>query len=181
MKKTLKIIIITLIALLLLFVLSIAAWVFIVIPNLESAESGISEPGPAMSEIAEISEKIDFNESNGVLYVNNEIVVFVRSSASEEKITALFDSFDAEIDDSMADIYVYRLVFREAMSYDELEAMVKRIKAESIVENAYLNTVTELQSDSYDSEDDFEYKEASYPNDPWNGDSWNVSVKDSSS
>lgn len=176
MKKTLKIIIITLIALLLLFVLSIAAWVFIVIPNLESAESGISEPGPAMSEIAEISEKIDFNESNGVLYVNNEVVVFVRSSATEEKITALFDSLDAEIDDSMADIYVYRLVFREAMSYDELEAMVKRIKAESIVENAYLNTVTELQSDSYDSEDDFEYKDASYPNDPWNGDSWNVSV-----
>lgn len=176
MKKFLKKLLIVLIVLILLFVLFMAAWVFFIYPTFVSPENEIEEAEPGIVEIIEETEKIDINESNGVIYVNNEIIVFVKSSSSQEKITALLEPLGAQIDDSMADIYIYRLIFKDAMSYDDLEAMIKKIKADSIVEDAYLNTVTELESDAAESEDDFEYKDAVYPDDPWNNDSWNISA-----
>lgn len=174
MKKIIKKIAVFLIALILLFALFVVAWVFLIFPSFVAPKDEIAEVEPGSIQIAEDSEKIDFNEANGVLYVNNEIIVFVRASASEDKIAALFDSFDAEIDESMADIDVYRLVFKEAMTYDDLESLIKKIKSDPIVENAYLNTVTEFEADTTDTEDDFEYKNPAFPDD--NSDTWNVTV-----
>lgn len=182
MKKILKRILISAVVLLVLFVLFMAAWIFLIFPYFIAEEGGTAEVQPGIVEKAEESEKIDFNQSNGVLYVNDEIVVFVRESAPQEKITALFSSLDAEIDDSMADIYLYRLIFREPMSYDDLDALVRKISADPSVEKAYLNTVTELEADAAGeegtdgSEEDFEYREAAYPDDPWDGVQWNVRV-----
>lgn len=176
MKKIIKKIAVFLIALILLIALFVVAWVFLIFPSLVAPKDEVAEVEPGSVQIAEDSEKIDFNETNGVLYVNNEVIVFVRASASEDKIAALFDSFDAEIDESMADIDVYRLVFKEAMTYDDLESLIKEIKSNPIVENAYLNTVTEFEADTTDVEDEFEYKNPAFPDDPWNSDTWNVSV-----
>lgn len=176
MKKIIKKIAVFLIALILLLALFVVAWVFLIFPSFVAPKDEVAEVETGSVQIAEDSEKIDFNESNGVLYVNNEVVVFVRSSASEEKIAALFNSFDAEIDESMADIDVYRLVFKEAMMYADLESLIKKIKSDPIVENAYLNTVTEFEADTTDTEDDFEYKNPAFPDDPWNSDTWNVTV-----
>ena len=176
MKKIIKKIAVFLIALILLFALFVVAWVFLIFPSFVAPKDEVAEVEPGSIQIAEDSEKIDFNEANGVLYVNNEIIVFVRASASEDKIAALFDSFDAEIDESMADIDVYRLVFKEAMTYDDLESLIKKIKSDPTVENAYLNTVTEFEADTTDAEDDFEYKNPAFPDDPWNSDTWNVTV-----
>lgn len=176
MKKIIKKIAVFLIVLILLLVLFVVAWVFLIFPSFVAPKDEVAEVEPGSVQIAEDSEKIDFNEANGVLYVNNEVIVFVRASASEDKIAALFDSFDAEIDESMADIDVYRLVFKEAMTYDDLESLIKKIKSDPIVENAYLNTVTEFEADTTDTEDDFEYKNPAFPDDPWNSDTWNVTV-----
>lgn len=176
MKKIIKKIAIFLVALILLLALFVVAWVFLIFPSFVAPKDEVAEVEPGSIQIAENSEKIDFNEANGVLYVNNEVIIFVRASASEDKIAALFDSYDAEIDESMADIDVYRLVFKEAMTYDNLEALIKKIKANPIVENAYLNTVTEFEADTTDAEDDFEYKNPAFPDDPWNSDTWNVTV-----
>ena len=176
MKKIIKKIAVFLIALILLLALFVVAWVFLIFPSFVAPKDEVAEVEPGSVQIAEDSEKIDFNEANGVLYVNNEVIIFVRASASEDKIAALFDSYDAEIDESMADIDVYRLVFKEAMTYDNLEALIKKIKANPIVENAYLNTVTEFEADTTDAEDDFEYKNPAFPDDPWNSDTWNVTV-----
>lgn len=176
MKKIIKKTAVFLIALILLLALFVVAWVFLIFPSFVAPKDEVAEVEPGSVQIAENSEKIDFNETNGVLYVNNEVIVFVRASASEDKIAALFDSFDAEIDESMADIDVYRLVFKEAMTYDDLESLIKKIKSNPIVENAYLNTVTEFEADTTDVEDEFEYKNPAFPDDPWNSDTWNVSV-----
>lgn len=176
MKKIIKKIAVFLIALLLLLAILVVAWVFLIFPNFVAPKDEVAEVEPGAIEIAEESEKIDFNESNGVLYVNNEVIVFVRSSASEDKISALLSSFEAEIDESMADIGVYRLVFPKVMTYDDLESLIKKIKSDPIVENAYLNTVTEFEADTTDTEDDFEYKNPAFPDDPWNSDTWNVTV-----
>ena len=178
MNKLIKKILIAAASVLLLFALFIVAWVFLIFPNfVEPDQSEVSEPKPGPVSIAEESEQVDFNEENGVLYVNNEVVVFIRTTAAQDRIDALFDSLDAEVDNTMADIGVYRLVFANAMSYDELESLINRIKSESIVENAYINTVTELESDAEETEeDDFDYKDPDYPDDPWDNDTWDVSV-----
>lgn len=182
MKKILKRILIAVVILLVLFVVFLAAWVFLIFPTFFAGESETAEPQPGIVEKAEESERIDFNSSNGVAYVNNEVVVFVKETADQKKISDLFDGLGAEIDDSMADIYLYRLIFRESMSYDELDSLVGRINAEPIVERAYINAVTELETDANEDagpggeEDDFEYRDPAYPDDPWNGDDWDVSA-----
>ncbi len=176
MKKIIKKIAVFSIALLLLLAVFVVAWVFLIFPGFVAPKEEVAEVEPGAIEMAEESEKIDFNESNGVLYVNNEVIVFVRVSASEDKISALFSSFEAEIDESMADIGVYRFVFQNAMTYDDLESLIQKIKSDPIVENAYLNTVSEFGADTTGTENDFEYKNPAFPDDPWNRDTWNVSV-----
>lgn len=176
MKKIIKKIVIFFIVLVFLFVLFMGVWAFFIFPNFIAVNNEHVENERGIAEIAEESEKVDFNESNGVLYVNNEVIVFVRESAQEKEISALFDSFKSEVDEAMADIGVYRLVFKNAMRYDELEALIKKIQSDPIVENAYLNTVTEFEADTTGEDDDFEYRDPAYPNDPWNGDSWEVGV-----
>ncbi len=178
MKTVLKKISIFLAVLLLVFALFMVAWVFLIFPNFVSLENKMAEEEPTPVEVAEGSGKIDLNGTNGVLYINNEIIVFVRSSTSQEEAAALFEAFDAQIDDSMADIDVYRLMFKEAMPYDDLEALIKKIKAEPLVENAYLNTVTEFEPDVVGSEDGFAYQGPVYPNDLWNNDPWDTGVPD---
>lgn len=176
MKKLLKRFMIFFTIALLLFVALILAWAFFIYPHFFDETDDAREAESGFSEITEGSEHVDFDESNGILYANNEIVFMIRESASDEKRAALLDSLDAEIDDTMADIGVYRLVYSNAMTYDELESLVRKLKSEPIVEDAYLNTVTEFSSDAEGSDDDFEYAEPVYPNDKWNGDAWNVAV-----
>jgi len=173
MKKALKRLLIVLLVLAVLFALFLAAWVFLIYPNFVAQGDPGEEPG--IVEIAEKSERIDFNEENGVPYMNNEVVVFVSASASEEEAADLLGRYDADVDDSMADIRVYRLVFGEAMEYGELEDLIEELKDDPIVEDAYLNTVTELETDAA-GEEEFEYRDPVYPNDPWNGDTWDVAV-----
>ena len=177
MKKTVKNLLIFLIALIFLLILFSLAWAFFIFPNFISPKDEVEETETRFHKIAKESEKIDFNESNGMLYVNNEVVVFIKDETAKEKISALFDSFDAEVDESMSDINVYRLSFKKSMTYEELESLIKKIKSDSIVDNAYLNTVSEFESDTSDAKDDFKYKSSFFPDDPWNDNiSWNVSA-----
>jgi len=73
------------------------------------------------------------------------------------------------------------------MSFEELQTVLKKLKKNDIVEDAFLNTVHEEEGDNFlILEDDggggasVEEKEASlfYPDDPWNKDAkeWNVDV-----
>ncbi|GAA6396765.1 S8 family serine peptidase [Solibaculum mannosilyticum] len=176
MKRILKRISIFIISLLLLFALFLVVWIFLIFPHFIATDNKFTETQPSFSKIAEESEKIDFNESNGIPYVNNEVVVFIKQSATSEEIETLFHNFEADVEESMADICVYKLIFNDAMSYDDLESLIKELKANSIVDNAYLNTITEFDLDAIDEEGDFEYQNPSYPDDPWNHDTWNVDV-----
>ncbi len=181
MKKAFKIIGIVLATLVLLFALFLAAWVFVIFPNVvATTENGIVETQPGLEELAEESERVDMNSSNGMVYVNNEMVVFLQTNASQERVEAFFAAYDAEIDDTMADIQIYKMIFPEAMTYDELESLLQEIESNSIVESAYLNTVSQFEEDAIEAEDaeedDFDYQEPVYPNDTWNYDSWNLDV-----
>lgn len=144
MKKIIKKKAIFLLALILMLVIFVVVWVFLISPNFVDQKDELVEYDPDPVQIAENSEKIDFNEDNGVLYVNDEVIVFVKTSSSENEIAALFDTLGGQVDESMADINVYRLFFEDAMTYEELEALVKKIKSNHIVDDVYLNTASQL-------------------------------------
>ena len=169
MKKIIKRIAIFLIVLLILTAVFLAMWVFYIFPHFFTPKDEFVEDEPGIVELAETSEKIDVNESSGLVYVNNEVIVLTKTWASEAKILALFDTLEAEVDSSMADIGVYRLIFQNSMTYEELQTLIKKLKSESLVDDAYLNMMTELENDETSSESIF-------PKDPWNGDAWNVEV-----
>lgn len=175
MEKVLKRIAISLIALILLFALFLAAWAFLIYPNLIADPSAADETN-ALPELAESSERLDYNSENGVLYVNNEIIVFLSDGATSAHLASLLSDFTVEIDEAMADIGAYRLCFADKMTYDELESLVKRLKSDSLVVDAYLNAAFAVEEDAAESEDDFTEKSARFPNDPWNGDGWNLAV-----
>lgn len=172
MKKTIKRILIAMIIILAVLIVFVAAWIFFIAPKVLQDDADAIGNETEIFQIAEKSEKIDINNSNGVMYVNNEIVVFIQTSAGVEEATALFSEFDANLDETMADIGVYKLIFKNSMTYDELEDTIEKLKTEEIVEDACLNTITLIEQDT--KEDDFVYKESVYPNDSWNGSAWSV-------
>ena len=118
MKKIIKRIAIFLIVLLILTAVFLAMWVFYIFPHFFTPKDEFVEDEPGIVELAETSEKIDVNESSGLVYVNNEVIVLTKTWASEAKILALFDTLEAEVDSSMADIGVYRLIFQNSMTYE---------------------------------------------------------------
>ena len=168
MKKKLKGFLAFLAILLGLAVLTTAGVVFVLPRFINASEDTSSE--------IEMPEKMEINESNGMLYMNNEAIIFIRQPVRQEAVAELFEAYEAQVDDSMADIGIYRLIFQESMEYDELEDLIEELKEDPNVEDAYLNLGIEFEEDAIDEEDDFEYKEPLYPNDPWKNDDWNVKV-----
>ena len=134
MRKILKRLGIGLAVALLLFALFLAAWVLVIFPNFVDTGRQPDEDEPGMVELAEESPRIDFRESNGMLYINNEVVVFLRTSVEAEEAAAFLASYEAEVDDAMADIGIYKLIFPEAMTYEELEELLREIRSHDLVE-----------------------------------------------
>lgn len=174
MKKICKRILIGLLILILAFGAFLALWVFFLFPNFFDPNRNEIDETPF---IAEESEYIDFNQENGVLYINNEVVIFAKASTTAEQMVRLAEDYGGELDETMGDIGVYKLMLKDAMTYEELERLVKKIKTRDTVEDAYLNVVSEFEADEEEGEeDDFPYKDAAYPSDSWNGDDWDMEV-----
>lgn len=175
MNKKLKTALWIAIGLLLVLVVLFAAqigWTYFTFKNTqeETSQTVLDE-----TTLAEILDNVDFDSETGMLYVNNQIIVFTKTSASDEDVAEFLSSQHSTVDDSMADIGVYNLIYPEAKTYDELQVLIRRIQSDPVVENAYLNLVTQFESDSTE-EKDFEYKDPVQPNDPWEESDWNVSV-----
>jgi len=160
----------------------IAIW-----PTWKKYYKGDQVDDPNEPRIAVESEYIDFNSENGLLYVNNEIIIVTYEGASRSDIETLAQDFKADLVSAMEEIGFWQLRFKERMSFEELQTVLKKLKKNDIVEDAFLNTVHEEEGDNFlILEDDggggasVEEKEASlfYPDDPWNKDAkeWNVDV-----
>ncbi|WP_455137196.1 S8 family serine peptidase [Thermophilibacter sp.] len=138
-------------------------------------ESLTGGQGVSPSELAEKSELVDVSP-DGVTYMNNEILVYAADGADAAQLQELFSSVGAsDVDDSLADLTLYRLVFSESLTYDDLAAKLDALNASPLVDEAMLDPVV---STGTDAEDDFQTADAAYPNDPWEGSSssWDVSV-----
>ena len=141
-----------------------ASWLFLLSPALspENSAGGVEE----IIQLASESPYIDFDQDTGILYVNNEVIVFLDSDASLQQVQAFLDFQQAQVDDLMADLHIYRLIYPQQMTFDELEGLVEQLKSNAIVEDAYPNPVILSDSDEIESET-VEEKDPVYPDDPW--------------
>ena len=124
--------------------------------------------------IASEFDNIDFNSDNGSLYINDEVILVTQEGVSRTEVEGLLEDFRAEIVGAMEDIGFWQIRFKDTMTYDELESVLKKLKRSDIVEDAYLNTVYEVEQD--ENEEEIATVEPSYPDDPWDGDAntWNT-------
>ena len=116
-----------------------ASWLLLLSPALspENSAGGVEE----IIQLASESPYIDFDQDTGILYVNNEVIVFLDSDASLQQVQAFLDFQQAQVDDLMADLHIYRLIYSQQMTFDELEGLVEQLKSNAIVEDAYPNPV----------------------------------------
>lgn len=170
MKRTAKTLLNVLLITIIVLAVYVSAYAFIVIGD----NADITQEESEMQKLALGSERVDYNEDNGILYINNEIVVFMRNTATDVDIEEFLADCGAEADESMADIGVYKLIYRSAMSYGELEELVSDLNRNAVVDRAYINALVEFEEDTAD--DDFDYAEPVYPNDDWNADKWDVNA-----
>ena len=153
-----------------IIVVSVAAAVAAVLDR-KSVESTPTTP---VEELAEQSERVDLDESSGVAYVNNEVIVYLALDANADDAAGLFSSVGAsDVDDTMGDIGLYRLVFPDAMSHEELISVVATLSESPLVSSASLDPVIMPEEDAEDS-GELEPADARTPNDPWNNASWDV-------
>lgn len=143
-----------------------------------SGSSGNSDP----AQIAAESEQVDVSP-DGVVYMNNELLVYVQAGATDAEARELFSAVGAStVDDTMSDIGLYRLIFAESLSYDELTSKLETLNASALVDNALLDPVALLEPDDTDDEESTATDSATettspvYPDDPWDGSSWDISV-----
>ena len=175
MNKVLKKLLIAFAVLVLCVAAFLVSWVYLIFPKLQNSDLYRStDPSARIETIAEENEQIDFNESSGLLYVNNEIVVVAAADAGSGDMNALAAEQGATIDDTMADIGIYKFTYPARMSYKKLESTITEIKENLSVADAYFNTVSPLEADAVD--EDFDYRSPVYPKDDWSGDAWNTSV-----
>lgn len=151
----------------------LAAWVFILNP-IFNRDIMIREQEPSAPSVTEELGSVVFEEDTGMLYMNNEIIVVAALDAEESDIAALAEKNDAQLDTTMGDIGIYKLSFASAMSYDELNKVMHSLERSESVEEAYLNVVSEMSTDTVDTDGEFEYKDPLYPDDPWEKAVWNM-------
>ncbi|MDD3217787.1 MAG: S8 family serine peptidase [Lachnospiraceae bacterium] len=99
---------------------------------------------------------IAVSETN-VLYANDQLIVSAVMGTSYETIENMAQRYDAEISGWIEAMDYFQLSFSQQKSYEEMQGMMNAISAESCVENCYLNTWSENETNGY------------VPNDPWNG------------
>lgn len=168
MSKGLKRTLAAALALLAAFILYIAVGTTLRFTRARAESAGRMDP----AELAAASKNIDLDKDSGSAYVNNEVVIVMNGSVSEAEAQAYLAGFDAEIDEDLADVGIYRLVFEAAMSRSELEDLVGEIQASGYADGAYISTLSFFETESVE----IEPRRPAYPDDEWDGDSWSVSV-----
>lgn len=125
-------------------VLLVSAAIVVAISGCARSDGTVNEHSSSSSpeQIAEKSDFINFDESSGEAYVNNELLVYVEQDADADETEQLFSSVGvSSVDDTMSDIGLYRLVFPNAMSREELEDIISTLSENPIVSSAELDPI----------------------------------------
>lgn len=134
-------------------------------PSETTATGKITYKAPTESDIDYGSIEYE-GQTYSAEYVNNQLIVVFYSSVNRSNAEKLIESYDASIVGEIETIRMYQIEFPSSKTLTELNSILNELKEEDIVEDAYLNTVVECESniDPY------------YPDDTWdinNGEVWN--------
>lgn len=148
---------------------------FVAFPLWRHYVNNASPKLPSPEEIANQSDTISYDADSGALYMNNEVIVMTAIDTPPWRIDEIADAYAAKIVSSMEDIGFWQLELETALSYDEISHLLKKIKREEGVEDAYLNHVMQIDTqNTEDTAENFEHKPPFSPNDSWNGDAWSM-------
>lgn len=123
-----------------------------------------------IQELTEAHQEITADE-DGMIYLNNEIIVLAEPDATREQIEEVAKSFNAEIADAMEEIGVYQFRLNKAKTLKELNSLAKKIAGKTTVESAYVSTVSLAEEDA---EEEIAAPDPVYPTDPWKNAKWST-------
>ena len=135
-----------------LFVLAVGA--FSAVPLWNHFNSTNSPDDANNPLIAQTHEQVDFDRESGALYINNEVIVMTVVGTTQAEVEALAREFHGSLASGMEDIGFWQLRFDDAMAYDDLNSLIKKIKRSEIVEGAYINAVFEPEHDIFSGTDE---------------------------
>ena len=134
-------------------------------PSFQSAD-----PQKQLQKLAEQYDEISLDD-DGMAYINNEIIVMVPRGTDVDTVEALANAYDATIVDSMDDLGIYRWQLDKSKSLRKLERLVKDLRNEDLIEDAYISPVILMEADAQEENDALT---PFFPDDPWKGASWNI-------
>ena len=119
---------------------------------------------------------VDTDEDTGVMFVNNELVVFFRDGTSASTVESLATSYGATVCDStMGDLGIYVFRFRDAMTYRQAQEEMRMLRENSRVTDVHLNPLTLIGEDEAVMAPEATVP-VHYPADPWGGSDWNMAL-----
>lgn len=121
--------------------------------------------------LTEAHEEVTVDE-DGMVFINNEIIVLAAAEATREDMDALAQEYKAEISDAMEDIGVYQFHLAEGKELKKLQKIAKEIAAEEPVDSAYITPVSLAEDDAGEEEDSA--PDPVYPSDPWKNAKWST-------
>jgi subtilisin family serine protease len=132
----------------------------------------------APPKVARDHDHIDYDEFSGELYVNDEIILIAYEGVSLREIEALATQHRAKVEQAMEEIGFYKLRLVSPVSYRTLMDLAARMQEEPIVEEAVLNYVSEIDTDTTEPAipQVLDERAPLYPGDPWSNSSWDMDV-----
>ncbi len=110
-------------------------------------------------------------DDDGMVFINNEIIVLASADATREDIDALAADYDAVISDAMEDMGIYQFHLSKGKSLEKLQTLAKQIAAEDHVDSAYITPVSLAEDDT---EEEESAPDPVYPTDPWKKAKWST-------
>ena len=141
--------------------------------NAELTEGKIENPAEAYRKIASENENVTYDEAQGFAFINNRIMVIMKNNSGDKynseknRIEQIAQNYDAEVDESMGSLGIYRLILPQSKNHSELSNIAEEIAKNDRIDSAFIDPVSLYETSANDTKT---------PNDSWNGASWNQNV-----
>ena len=119
------------------------------------------------------AEHVQYDETSGMYYIDNQLLLIVKSGVEFEEVSILVDEIGASIVGYILLTGDYQLEFDEGLSLERLNEIVRDLMAHEIVDFAMLHDLCEMDTNLIP-DDAMWYDEGSTPEE--RADEWNVTV-----
>lgn len=85
------------------------------------------------------TENVRFDQSTGIGYVDNELLLTVNPNTSKDEISDLLESFNGSVVGEIGKLGYYQVQFAEAYSYEDIEELRDVIMLYDVVSDASIN------------------------------------------